>query len=730
VSAADTAVNERGLHLAPTPRRRGRVLRGAPGRGLAAVALLVALLVGPLATTVLGARRGPSGAATEGAAPVLRSAAAAAAAPILDGAADAAPGASRFVALSPTRVLDSRSGLGMPSGSARKVAAQEALGLRVGGVGGVPGGATAVVLNLTVTGNDGPSYVTAWPAGRVPPETSVINLEYAGQTIANLVTVPVGADGSVDLFTVAATHLIADVAGYYVGAGSATSGRFNPIATNRVLDTRTANGFFNGPLPAGGTAHVDVSAVTGIPRDAVAAVVNLTVANTAGAGYFSVVPPGADPTAASNLNVEVAGQTIANQVVARLEGGRLDVYSSTGGDVIVDVAGWYTGASAADAATGLFVPVAPSRLLDTRRADLSPVHPAKPQTGRVVDVTAAGRGGLPAGGFSAVVLNLTATNADGYGYVTAWAAGLPKPWSSNLNTVRADQTIANHAVVGVSDVGYALEVQGAAHLVTDVSGYFTGDAPAAGPGYTPNAVGSAPTAGSHGFLYRLVDGSFARWNPCKPISYRVNYAGAPAFARSEVDAAVARVEAATGIDLVDLGDLGGADGNSGIAPAGVDAVIAFVSPAENQSIVNVAGLGGGGYAAPWNGAGARVVSGFVLINETLGFTEGLGPSGLQGLLLHELGHMMGLDHVQDLGEVMYPVMHAVPNGYGPGDRQGLWHLGAAQGCLQVAGSTPAGPPTAAAGSPAGPPPLATAGAATGPPVVRMSYCGLGHIGTA
>jgi hypothetical protein len=174
------------------------------------------------------------------------------------------------------------------------------------------------------------------------------------------------------------------------------------------------------------------------------------------------------------------------------------------------------------------------------------------------------------------------------------------------------------------------------------------------------------------------------------VTYQVNYAGAPSFARSEVDAAVARVEAATGIDLVDLGDLGGTAGNDGTAPAGVDAVMAFVSPTENPGIGSAAGLGGGGYAPAWNGNSARVVSGFVLINETLGFSQGLGPTGLQGLLLHELGHMMGLDHVQDRAEVMYPVMHDVPNGYGPGDREGLWDLGAAQGCLQVAGSTPLG----------------------------------------
>jgi hypothetical protein len=667
--------------------------------------------------------------------PVLESSAnTAPSAPVLD-ASGAVAGSARFVALSPTRILDSRAGQGMPGGVARKLNGWETIGLQVAGVAGVPSGATGVVLNLTVTGNDGPSYVTAWPSQQGQPETSVINLEYANQTIANLVTVPVGVDGRVALFTVASSHLIADVAGYYVGASSATSGRFTPLAATRVLDTRTPNAFHSGPLGAGGTAHVDLNAAAGIPADALAAVVNLTVTNTAGGGFFSAVPAYTDPTGSSNLNVEVAGQTIANQAVVQLNGGWLDVYSSTGGDVVVDVVGWYTGASAASASTGLFVPVAPTRLLDTR-APGAPRYPARPQTNVPVDVAAASRGGLPASGFAALVLNLTATNAEGYGYVTAWGAGLSKPWTSNLNVVRVDQTIANHAVVGVSNLGYSLEVQGGAHLLTDVSGYFTGTPPTADPGYKLNGTGSPPSAGSHGFLYGFGDGSYARWNPCKALTYKVNYVGAPWFARSEVEAAVARVESATGIDLVDMGDLGGAAGNDGKAgPFGVDAVIAFVNSGENPGIGSAAGLGGGGYMPAWNGYAARVVSGFVLINESLGYSQGLGPSGLQGLLLHELGHMMGLDHVQDLAEVMYPVMHNVPNGYGPGDREGLWYLGAAQGCANMAGATPFAPQSApgdgggAAGADdaGGEPGVLTAVREGGDqPDALVSYCSLGQ----
>jgi hypothetical protein len=152
-----------------------------------------------------------------------------------------------------------------------------------------------------------------------------------------------------------------------------------------------------------------------------------------------------------------------------------------------------------------------------------------------------------------------------------------------------------------------------------------------------------------------------------------------------VATAVAKLEAATGLDFVDLGDTGA--GNDGTPPAGVKAVISFVSAAENSRIANVAGLGGGSYYPPAAGRPAYVANGFVLINESIGYSQGTGPTGLEGLLLHELGHMAGLDHVGDTNEAMYGIMHTLPSaGYGPGDREGLWKLGAAQGCIAGAGS--------------------------------------------
>jgi uncharacterized protein YkwD len=115
------------------------------------------------------------------------------------------------------------------------------LGIRGAGVttalvvadrGGVPANATAVTLNVTATGSLASGFATVYPCGTPRPDTSNVNFA-AGSTVANAVTSKVGADGTVCLYSQAATHLIVDVNGYYPPA--ANYGALNPA---RLLDTR------------------------------------------------------------------------------------------------------------------------------------------------------------------------------------------------------------------------------------------------------------------------------------------------------------------------------------------------------------------------------------------------------------------------------------------------------------------------------------------------------------
>src|SRR6478736_2788703 len=105
-----------------------------------------------------------------------------------------AAAASTYVAVVPARLLDTRAAGAAPDdGSTTRVP--------VAGRAGVPGDATAVALNVTATDTTAPGFVTVWPAGLPRPEASNLNVEGAGQTVPNLVIVPLGEGGAVDVFT-------------------------------------------------------------------------------------------------------------------------------------------------------------------------------------------------------------------------------------------------------------------------------------------------------------------------------------------------------------------------------------------------------------------------------------------------------------------------------------------------------------------------------------------------
>lgn len=125
-----------------------------------------------------------------------------------------------FSSQGPRRLFDTRTPTGPLTGVL--AAGQERSVVVVGDP--VPDDATAVVLNLTVTGGTAPSHLTVWPTGAPRPGTSVLNWP-TGDTRANLVVVPVGDGGSISLRNQAGTvHVIADVVGWFVDASAVPPG--------------------------------------------------------------------------------------------------------------------------------------------------------------------------------------------------------------------------------------------------------------------------------------------------------------------------------------------------------------------------------------------------------------------------------------------------------------------------------------------------------------------------
>ena len=242
----------------------------------------------------------------------------------------AVPVTSKYVPTGPTRLLDTRT-------NQTTLGSTGTVTLPVVGTAGVPTSATAVVLNVTAVNPSMGGYVTVFPDGASRPASS--NLNFApGQTIANLVTVPI-TDGKVTFYNFQGNvDLVADLFGYYTnGAGDA----YTPSGPTRLLDTRNNAS----TLGANSVYQLPVAGVGAVPADVTAVVLNVTVTNPSMGGYLAVFPdtgPNPVPPTSSNLNF-TAGETIPNLVVVPVTNGKVDFYNFQGTtDVIADLFGYFT----------------------------------------------------------------------------------------------------------------------------------------------------------------------------------------------------------------------------------------------------------------------------------------------------------------------------------------------------------------------------------------------------
>ena len=153
---------------------------------------------------------------------------------------------SAFVGAVPSRLVDTRNGIGGPTGrlapaSSRAVSVR-GVAVNVGGVARqVPAEATAVALNVTMVEAGAAGFATVWPCGTPQPDASNVNFAN-GATVANGVVAPIGPDGSVCVATSAGAHLLVDIAGWFTGG--ADSG-FTGNVPRRLVDTRNSIG----PVP-------------------------------------------------------------------------------------------------------------------------------------------------------------------------------------------------------------------------------------------------------------------------------------------------------------------------------------------------------------------------------------------------------------------------------------------------------------------------------------------------
>ena len=362
-----------------------------------------------------------------------------------------APAGSRFHRLNPARVLDTREqGAPVAAGSDRVV--------NLSGKGGVPSsGVRAVVLNVTVTGVENNLDLQVYPWGARPARrTSNLNA-VRGQTVANLVTTAVGADGSIALsVSQGATHVVLDVLGWY-GEGSSGDG-YVPQVPNRRFDSREST-----PVRAGADRVVPLFG-SAPPAGVSSAVVSVTALGTPGNADVQLYAAGSPPSRrTSTLNLR-RGETVANLAVVPVDSqGRVAVsVSQASVHVVLDLVGYYGSAS-----SRLHEALTPARTYDTRE------NGTRLRAGSDREVQVTGLGGVPTEGVEAVLVNVTSVGSDASADLQVYPAGeRPARRTSNLN-VRRGQTVPVLVMVKVGRDGrIALSTsQGSMHVVLDVMGY-------------------------------------------------------------------------------------------------------------------------------------------------------------------------------------------------------------------------------------------------------------------
>jgi len=381
---------------------------------------------------------------------------------------------STYVPLAPTRLLDTRYGIGL-SGVFGVHAART---FQVTGLASVaiPSSATAVTGNLTVTQQTSNGYLFIGPNPVDQPTSSTLNFP-RGDDRANAVTVALGAGGTLSITFVAPTYgqtaqVIFDVSGYFVPDTSGAT--YVPLTPARLLDTRVGtglSGFFSASL----ARTFQVAGLGGVPADATAVTGNLTVTQQTSNGYLYVGPYPMNQPTSSTLNFPRTDDRANGVAVPLGAGGTLSVTFIAGGagptaQVIFDVTGYFIpGAGGAS-----FYPIAPERAADAR-INVGINGPVS--SGEPVTLAVAGPGMPVPTGAQAVTGNVTITQQKANGWVAVTPYGVVPPTSTlnfPLGDDRANEFISALSTVGTLGVTYATATMSTGEIIVDISGYFAG----------------------------------------------------------------------------------------------------------------------------------------------------------------------------------------------------------------------------------------------------------------
>ncbi len=213
---------------------------------------------------------------------------------------------------------------------------------------------------------------------------------------------------------------------------------------------------------------------------------------------------------------------------------------------------------------------------------------------------------------------------------------------------------------------------------------------------SPAGTASSTSGSDIGYRLSTANGQVIRWNPCRTITYQVNTAGATAGALTDVQGAMSRVASANKLSFRYLGSTAAIPQKAWQTnwPTNTaDIVVSWAyagTGAGRSTILPSAAAGAGGWTASGTYAPSgsivwQIRHGFVVLNRASNgaMRPGFGAGQTRGeLLLHEVGHAVGLQHTSATSQILYATLQArSTTAYGSGDLMGLRRVGQAAGCI-------------------------------------------------